>query len=97
MPRIGIYSVDSTELGKPPASRRYEQKGLYDLEKNEWSDSTDTRIHHVLPDEGEQPYSIAEIQDTIESATLHVYLEDKVPGQISRPSDTSACFQSASD
>jgi hypothetical protein len=97
MPRIGIYSVDSTELGKPPARRQYEQKGLYDLEENQWSDSTDTRIHHVLPDGGEQPYSIEEIQDAIESATLHVYLENEVPGRVSRSSDTSTCFQSASD
>lgn len=97
MPRIGIYSVDSTELSKPPARRQYKQKGLYDIEENQWSDSTDVRIGHVLPDEGEQPYSIEEIQDAIESATLHVYLEDEVPGRVSEPSDTSESFQSASD
>jgi len=97
MPRIGIYSVDSTELGKSPDRRLYEEKGLYDIERNQWSDSTDIRIHHVLPDGREQPYSIEEIQDTIESATLQVYLEDEVPGRVSQPSDTSACFRSASD
>jgi len=97
MPRIGIYSVDSTELGKPPAKRQYEQTGLYDREKNQWSSSTDTRIQYVLPDKGEQSYSIEEIQDAIESATLQVYFENEVPGRISHPSDTSACFQSASD
>lgn len=97
MPRIGVYSVDSTELGKPPARRQYEQKGLYDSKENQWSDSTDTRISRVLPDSGEQPYSIEEIQDAIESSTLHVYLEDEVPGRVSQPSDTAGSFQSASD
>lgn len=97
MSRVGIYSVDSTELSKPPSERHHEQKGLYDLRSGEWSDSTDDRLHYLLPERESQPYTREEIQDAIESATLHVYTESEVPGYVSRTSSSLTTYQAASD
>jgi hypothetical protein len=96
MPRIGVYSVDSTELTKPPEEREYEQKGLYDSGMKAWVNDTDSRVKCLLPDEDGEEYSFNTIQKTVESATTHVYLEGEVPGTVSQPA-TSNCFSPASD
>lgn len=81
MARIGVYSVESTELEKPPAEREYEQKGVYLSEQRKWADSTDDRIQYLLPSDEDGSYSIEDIQAQIETTTLHVYFEDDVPGK----------------
>lgn len=80
MTQIGVYVVDSTELEKPPAERRYKRRGLYNEVQGRWTEDTDSRLQIVLPEDCETPYSIGEIQDAVESATVHVYREDEVPG-----------------
>ena len=97
MTQVGLYAVDSTALGKPPAERQYELKGLYDLEEHQWSASTDPRIFHVLPDDQGHTYTIEDIQEAVESPTLHVYFEDDVPGRVSRPTDTESNWQTSTE
>lgn len=97
MSRIGIYSVDPTELSKPPSKREYEERGVYDAADHVWADSTDSRIPCVLPDEEGQEYTLEEIQDALESTTLHVYLESEVPGDVIRSSAGTHSLRSASD
>jgi hypothetical protein len=95
MPRIGIYSVDSAELTKPPSDREYVQRGVYDPANRSWSESTDSRVECLLP-ETESEYSVEEIQDTVETTTTHVYLEEEVPGIVKQPSSVGR-FRSVSD
>lgn len=97
MSLIGIYSVRSTELGKPPSERKYEQKGLYDPDNQTWTDTTDSRIQYMLPDGEGKSYSIEEIQEAVESSTTHVYRKDEVPGQVTAPAASPVSFRSASD
>lgn len=96
MPRIGIYSVDSTELSKPPSERTYEQKGLYHAEERSWSASTDSRIEHLLP-ATKKEYSVEEIQEAVETSTTHVYLQNEVPGTVTKPSISGIYCGPASD
>jgi hypothetical protein len=97
MSQIGIYAVDSTELNKPPSDREYELRGLYDEQRRTWSDSTDSRLHCLFPDDKGEEYSLEEIHEKIETATLQVYPEDEVPGTVTEPSVSPKSFQSASD
>lgn len=96
MPQIGIYSVDSTELSKPPSERKHEQKGLYHVEERTWSPLTDSRIEHILP-ATEKEYSVEEIQEAVETSTTHVYLKEEVPGTVTKPTSSGTCFGLASD
>ena len=84
MDRIGVYAVAPSELGKPPAARQYEEKGVYDPSTATWDDTTDGRLVLSLPDDDDTPYSVEEIQDAIETATIHVYYEEDVPGDVKR-------------
>lgn len=97
MSRIGIYSVGPTELSKPPSMRQYEERGVYDIADHVWTDSTDSRITCVLPAEAGQEYTLQEIQEALESTTLHVYLENEVPGEVIRSSAGTHSLYSASD
>lgn len=97
MSRIGVYSVDPAELSKPPSKRQYEERGMYDVTNHMWTDSTDSRIPCILPDEENQEYDIEDIQDAIESATLHVYLASEVPGKVIPSSASRYQSRSASD
>lgn len=97
MSQIGIYAVDSTELDKPPSDREYKLRGLYDEQRRAWSDLTDRRLHCLFPDDEGEDYSLEEIQEKIETATLQVYAEDEVPGTVTEPSISAKPFRSVSD
>lgn len=97
MSSIGIYSVRSTELDKPPSEREYKQKGLYDVNERTWTDNTDSRIQCLLPDEEGEQYTFEKIQEVIETSTTHVYPECEVPGTVTQPAASVQGFRSASD
>lgn len=82
MPRVGVYVVEPSELNQPPAERTHEERGIYDESKAKWTETTDSRITIALPNE-HAPYTIEEIQEGLESATVHVYREEEVPGSVS--------------
>lgn len=97
MSRIGVYVVDPSELDKPPVERLYERRGMYDVANAKWTDSTDRRLPIALPSDQRVAYSISEIQDAVETATVHVYREDEVPGQVLSSGSTIPGHSIASD
>jgi hypothetical protein len=80
MTSIGVYTLDTSELRKPPKERTYECIGCYNTSTGEWTDSTDPRLQCVLPDSRDN-YTLDELRATLESPTIRVFREDQAPDE----------------